>query len=156
MCVINALIARLHHQAAASSACDVGVQQVAEMADPAGQSSRLKVAFTHCTAQRCLVHALPIPAEGVVVSESGSSWFFDMPLLQEGRFEEAALLRTRQVELVEALTAAVDAGPRLPRVRPPCSRTTLQWKFEPVLLVMLPACVAGEFVCIACLEQISC
>jgi hypothetical protein len=37
--------------------------------------------------------------------------------LQEGRFEEAALLRARQVELVEALTAAVDAGPRLPRVR---------------------------------------
>ena len=36
--------------------------------------------------------------------------------LQEGRFEEAALLRARQVELVEALTAAVDAGPRLPRV----------------------------------------
>ena len=39
--------------------------------------------------------------------------------LQEGRFEEAALLRSRQVELVEALTAAVDAGPRLPRVRNP-------------------------------------
>jgi hypothetical protein len=38
------------------------------------------------------------------------------PTLQEGRFEEAALLRARQVELVEALTAAVDAGPRLPRV----------------------------------------
>lgn len=37
--------------------------------------------------------------------------------LQDGRFEEAALLRSRQVELVEALTAAVDAGPRLPRVR---------------------------------------
>lgn len=36
--------------------------------------------------------------------------------LQDGRFEEAALLRSRQVELVEALTAAVDARPCLPRV----------------------------------------
>lgn len=68
---------------------------------------------------------------------------------QEGRFEEAALLRARQVELVEALTAAVDAGPRLPRVR--CahsSRSTLQLPL--FAQDLLPQCLTTKFNCLTC------